>query len=145
MYDREAALKLAALQANALNPYDAPVQKMDTDNGTIRKFETGATRDTATDKYEYDGFFSPAVLERRAEYMHKHRKQADGSLRDPDNWQKGIPQKVYMSSMFRHFVDVWKWNRYVGLPIDIEEALCALMFNSEGMLHEILKKKQEKK
>lgn len=121
------------------------VQKMDTDNGTIRKFETGATRDTATDKYEYDGFFSPAVLERRAEYMHKHRKQSDGSLRDPDNWQKGIPQEAYMSSLFRHFVDVWKWNRYVGLPIDIEEALCALMFNSEGMLHEILKKKQEKK
>ena len=115
------------------------------DTGIIRKFETGATRDTSIDKYEYHGFFSPAVLERRAAYMHKHRKQSDGSLRAADNWQKGIPQEAYMSSLFRHFMDVWKWDRYVGLPIDIEDALCALMFNAEGMLHEILKKKAETK
>ena len=105
----------------------------------IRKFETGATRNIDVDKYDYEAFLSPLVLERFAEYMHKNRRQADGSLRDGDNWQKGIPKDAYMKSMFRHFFDVWKEHRGHQTPAGIEEDLCALMFNAMGMLHEIRK------
>ncbi len=61
------------------------------DDGPKRTFETGATRDTGDDKLKFDGFLSASVIKRYAEYMHKNRIQSDGSLRDPDNWQKGIP------------------------------------------------------
>lgn len=114
---------------------------MTTDNGTVRAFDTGATRDTETGKLDYEGFLSPLVLERYAQYMHKHRLQSDGSLRASDNWQKGIPVNVYMSSMWRHFVDVWKGFRNLISGIALEEALCALLFNVMGYLHELLKKR----
>ena len=100
----------------------------------IRQFNTGATRDTNENKLEYARFFSHEVLKRRAEYMDKHRKQSDGKLRDPDNWKKGIPMEVYKDSAFRHFHDWWSGK-------DEEEAICALMFNCEGFLFELLKKK----
>jgi len=112
-------------------------------NGQIREFETGATRSPQADKLCYDGFFSPAVMKRIAQYMHKHRTQSDGQLRAPDNWQKGIPQASYMESMMRHFMDVWMYSS--GWPElmeeDIETALCGLHFNTHGMLLEILKEK----
>ena len=112
----------------------------DTDDGTIRKFATGATRDTAQDKPDYEGFLSPAVLIRFGEYMDANRKQSDGSLRASDNWQKGIPQEQYVKSLLRHVVDVWAIHR--GVPTrteDIEESLCAIIFNASGLLFEKLK------
>lgn len=107
----------------------------------MRIFETGATRDDDTTKYDPEGFFSPLALERYMEYMHKHRYQADGQLRASDNWQKGIPKDTYVKSMWRHFFDVWKEHRGYSSREGIEEALCALMFNSQGLLHEIIKEK----
>ena len=108
----------------------------------IRTFSTGATRDTARGKLDYDGFLSPLVIQRYAEYMHQHRLQADGTLRDSDNWQKGIPQDEYRKSALRHlFEDWWPYGR--GWPIkgDIEDAACAILFNVMGWLHERLKQK----
>lgn len=107
----------------------------------MRTFETGATRSADEDKLDYEGFLSPLAIERFAEYLHKHRRQADGALRASDNWQKGMPLDVYMKSMWRHFEDLWLlhrgWPARVG--VDREEALCALMFNVQGYLHELLK------
>lgn len=117
------------------------------DNGTIRKFETGATRDTATNKNDYEGFLSPLVLEAFGDYMTENRKQSDGSVRDSDNWQKGIPQAVYMKSAFRHFMQWWKLHRGLackdekGKPVDLNHAICGLLFNVMGYLHEQLKPK----
>lgn len=106
----------------------------------MREFETGAIRDTDEGKVDYEGFLSPLVLKRFGEYMNKHRVQTDGKLRDSDNWQKGIPLNVYMKSMYRHFIDVWQ-NHRKGVLRDVqEEALCALLFNVMGYLHELLKK-----
>ena len=107
----------------------------------MRKFNSGATRDTTEGKFDLEGFLSPAVLNRYAEYMNKHRTQADGNLRDSDNWQKGIPIDTYMKSGFRHFFDWWANHRHVDEVIkeDIEESLCALLFNTMGYLHEYLK------
>jgi hypothetical protein len=107
----------------------------------VRKFATGATRDTDKDKLDYEGFLSPIVLKRYAEYLHKHRIQADGSYRDSDNWQKGIPLNVYMKSMFRHFMDVWHFHRLPLHDLNQEEALCAVIFNTIGYLFELLKEK----
>ncbi len=113
------------------------------DNGTLRTFATGATRDTGEGKPDYEGFLSPQVIIRFGQYMDKHRYQSDGNVRDSDNWQKGIPRDQYMKSMFRHFVDLWSLHRSDrnGADTDIadfEEALCALLFNVQGYLFEYL-------
>lgn len=110
----------------------------------VRTFDTGATRNLDADKLDFEGFLSPSVLYAFAEYMHKNRFQADGTLRDSDNWQKGIPLDAYMKSMHRHFMEVWYAHRDGrGAWEDPKltcEALCALMFNVQGYLHEMLKK-----
>jgi hypothetical protein len=105
----------------------------------MRQFETGATRNVDNDEPDYEGFLSPLVLQRFAEYMHKHRTQADGTVRDSDNWQKGMPLDSYMSSGWRHFMDWWLEHRGHESRETIEEALCALLFNAMGYLHETLK------
>ena len=109
----------------------------------MREFDTGATRDTDENKLDFDGFLSPLVLHRYAEYLNKHRTQADGKLRDSDNWQKGIPLAVYMKSAFRHFFYWWANHRKADIVVkeDIEESLCGLLFNTMGYLHEYLKDK----
>lgn len=112
----------------------------------MRTFESGATRDEDGDKLDYEGFLSPLVIRRYAEYLHKHRTQADGKYRESDNWQKGIPIAIYMKSLWRHLVDLWSLHRdYLvkdqkdGHDIFQEEALCAIIFNASGYLHELLK------
>lgn len=102
----------------------------------MREFESGATRDNDTDKLDFEGFISYPALMRYAEYMHKHRLQSDGQLRASDNWQKGIPKDAYMKSMWRHFMDVWGNHRNYETRDDMEKALCALLFNVLGYLHE---------
>jgi hypothetical protein len=101
-----------------------------------RTFDTGATRDTDEGKLDFEGFLSPLVLEEFAKYMHEKRKMPDGSLRDSDNWQKGIPTEAYMKSMFRHFFAVWRSYRQGAVST---EDLLALIFNVQGMTHEHLK------
>lgn len=110
---------------------------------SIRRFESGAIRDTDDGKFDYEAFLSPAVIERYAEYMHKHRQLADGSLRDGDDWQAGIPKPVYMKSAWRHFLSWWKAHRGYETKETIEESLCALIFNASGYLFELIKEKNE--
>lgn len=114
--------------------------------GQVRHFETGATRNAAWDKLDYEGFLSPSVLQRFATYMHAHRKQTDGILRDSDNWKKGIPQEVYMKSLVRHTIDFWAVSRGVGVvdkdsgeQATAEDLACAILFNAMGWLYENLK------
>jgi hypothetical protein len=106
----------------------------------MRTFKTGSTRDEDKFKPDYEGYISPAVIERFGQYMTKHRVQADKTIRDSDNWQKGIPRDAYMKSMWRHFLNVWLHHRKNGkLAREVlEEALCALIFNSMGYLSELL-------
>lgn len=106
----------------------------------MRTFDSGATRNVEAGKLDFEGFLSPLALKRFAQYMAKHQVQADGVVRASDNWQRGIPLDSYAKSMFRHFFEFWSAHR--GLPIDesIADSLCALMFNVQGYLHELLKK-----
>lgn len=119
----------------------------------MRTFDSGATRDGDTGKFDYDGFLSPLVLHRFAQYMHKHRRQVDGTLRDSDNWQKGIPVQQYLKSKWRHFFDVWSilrgWPSCVGqseqpVSTDLEDSLCADLFNTMGLLHEVVRERLRK-
>lgn len=117
----------------------------------IRKFETGAIRDSEENKNDYEGFFHPLVIRVFGDYMTKHRKQSDGKLRASDNWQKGIPLSVYIKSLWRHFLDLWTIHRGYRAEdpfnnatedrekISIEDACCGIMFNAMGYLAEHLK------
>ena len=118
------------------------------ESGIMAQFETGATRNVSDHKPDYEGFLSPLVIERFGEYMNQHRETADGKRRASDNWQLGISKEAYMKSLWRHFLSVWK--RHRGYPVtpegprepqNIEEDLCALIFNTQGMLHEIIKER----
>lgn len=136
--------------------------------GKIREFKTGATRDTDQAKLDYEAFLNPLVLHHFAEYMHKHRFQADGQLRDGDNWQKGMPKWVYMKSAWRHLHDWWAIHRGLIVykertakgeythtfiaskckpayskweRVTIEDAICGVLFNAMGYLWEMIRSK----
>lgn len=120
----------------------------------MRTFDGGATRDDDTNKPDYEGYLSPLVIRRYGEYMLKHQRQSDGTMRSSDNWQYGIPRDAYMKSLWRHFFDVWSlhrgynvWNLPRGYTARecIEEALCALIFNAMGYLHEHLKESGDRR
>ena len=132
-----------------MGPIDWPSTKLEPPTTKsahiLREFSSGATRDTDIGKHDFEGYLSPLVLNRFGEYMTKHRKQSDGSLRASDNWQKGIPEDQYMKSAWRHFMEWWTLHRSTYIRDElIEEALCALLFNVMGYLHEWLKEKKEK-
>lgn len=116
---------------------------------TIRKFNGGATRDTDTGKLDYEGFLSPLVLKRYAQYLNKHRVQSDGNLRDSDNWQSLFGEKhfdICIKSAFRHFVDWWIEHRKCGESENgIEDAICAVIFNAQAYLLKILRDKRNEK
>lgn len=110
----------------------------------VRRFTSGATRSSDAGRYDLEGFLSPLALERYGEYMQKHQRQPDGSIRPSDNWQKGLPLDTYMKGMTRHHLHLWL--RHRGHPVrdakaaaSTEEDLCALLFNVQGMLHEVIK------
>lgn len=112
----------------------------------VRRFDTGATRDADDGKLDIEGFFSPVVLLRFAEYMHRHRRTALG-VRASDDWQKGMPKQVYMKSALRHVLEWWLAHRgcaasvYGGrksLDADrLREAICGVLFNAMGYLYEL--------
>jgi hypothetical protein len=107
----------------------------------MREFDTGATRDSNEDKLNYEGFLSPIVLKAFAEYMHEHRKQSDGKLRDADNWQRGFGPNHYdvcIESLFRHFMDLWLEHRGWESREGKEKALMGLLFNTMAYAHQYL-------
>jgi len=117
----------------------------DKDDGIMRKFESGAVRDTSVDKLDYEACLSPLVLCRYAKYVRNCRMQPDGDIRADDNWQKGFGLAVWMKSKWRHFMATWTWHRTGKCEEgwDIEKSLCAELFNTHGMLHEILTQKDK--
>jgi hypothetical protein len=111
----------------------------------MREFNSGAIRDTDNTKLSYVKGLSPIVLRRYLEYLDVHRTQADGNKRTFDNWKNGIPEEVYIDSLCRHTIDAWLL--FDGFstednhgPVIIEDALCGILFNTMGFLHELLKK-----
>ena len=116
--------------------------------GEMRKFDTGATRDTTEGKLSYVKALSPIVLRRYVQYLDAHRKQADGTMRDFDNWKQGIPIDAYFDGLGRHFLTIWLLEQGFSAednhgPVDIEDTLCAIIFNASGWLHELIKDKKK--
>lgn len=115
-----------------------------------RYFKSGATRDDADYKLDYEAFFNPRVLEIYAEFMHKHRKQTDGKLRDGDNWQKGFGKDVVAKSLVRHMIEFWKdhrgydvFDRKTGEDVDMKDTLCAIIFNAFAYLKEYSEEEEQ--
>ena len=111
-------------------------------------FESGATRSADDDKLDIEGFYHPAVMRRYAQYLHKHRKQADGKMRDSDNWQRGMPTVRYVKSLLRHVLDLWLHHRgqgHLAEYVDEEDCICAVLFNAQGLLLEKLVEREEVK
>lgn len=109
----------------------------------IREFETGANRDLDLDKLDYEGFYSPIVLEAFAKYMNKNRHLKNGDVRESDNWQKFFGNgkehyNVCIKSGTRHFMDWWLLHRGYSAREEIDDALCGLMFNVMAYYHKIL-------
>ena len=105
----------------------------------MREFGTGATRSNDHGKPDYEGYISPLVWQRFGSYMLEHQTQADGKPRESDNWQAGMTRSAYMKSMLRHVLDLWLLHRgYAVTSTTIEATLCAILFNVQGMLHEVL-------
>jgi len=115
----------------------------------LRNFNTGAIRDTAEGKLNYIKGLSPIVDRGYLEYLDKHRKLPDGSMREFDNWKNGIPQEVYLESLDRHERAVWLiCHGYKAFDnrgeVSLKDSLYGVLFNTIGMLHEILDKEVAK-
>lgn len=146
---KECDARMSDIRKFATADYDGLVaaRKAITDSvPIIRTFESGAVRDADDGKYDYEGFLSPAVLLAFAEYMHAHRKLADGTYRASDNWQSGIPKDQYLKSLIRHVLDLWLISRTgrsvrpeTGEAVSLNETLGGILFNSQGYWHESLK------
>jgi len=124
---------------------------VDIKSGDVRTFASGATRDSSDGKFDYEGFISPLCLEAYGEYMHSHRTQSDGHLRDSDNWTKGMGLSTYMKSMLRHVIDLWFMHRgyerkdiRTGKVLTVKEVCSAIVFNTLGYLFETITKKEQK-
>jgi hypothetical protein len=121
---------------------------VDAKGEAMNTFETGATRSEDVIRDDPDGYLSPLFLDMYFKYMTKNRVQADGAVRESDNWQKGIPLARYMKGLWRHFLHMWTRHRgwKVNDPLaadDIEEDMAAMFFNLQGYAHEYLKDKQD--
>lgn len=110
----------------------------------MRKFKGNTVRDDDDMKYDYEGFYNPAVENSFARYMHKHRACPDGTYRDSDNWQGGFGFNVCMKSLIRHAWDAWMIHRgYIvkderGEIVDMEDALNGIKFNVNAYINEML-------
>lgn len=137
---------IVAIKTNPQEPgkYNLHTEPANKDNGTVREFETGATRDTTSGKLDMEGFTHPMVMKQYAKYMNMCRYQSDGNLRASDNWQKGMPKDVYAKSLRRHHDGVWEEHRGFDTEMGLIAHLCAIMFNSMGYLHEVLKERDWK-
>ena len=113
-------------------------------DGTVMEtYESGATRTSEDGRLSYVRGLSPVVLRRYLQYLAKHRKQADGSMREFDNWKQGIPMRRSFDGLGRHFFTLWLLMEGLDIyddsgQVDIQDVLCAIMFNTMSMLHQEL-------
>lgn len=113
------------------------------DTNKIRKFDSGATRDTEKGKLSYTKALSPIVLQEYVKYLDKHRVQSDGNLRDFDNWKLGIPPEAYLDALGRHWMNVWLLSQGYKASdnhgtVTLVDSLNAMLFNCMGLLHTLL-------
>lgn len=109
-----------------------------------REFTTGAKRDTEEGKLRFHAALSPYALEAWVDYCRRHNNQVH---RCEENWKRGMPLESFISSHFRHAHHWWKMHDTTlgngdlteGERRELIEALCAVLFNAHGYLHELTK------
>lgn len=97
----------------------------------MRKFTTGAVRDSEDGKPDYIETISWTALHRFAQYMTaKKAKYGEG------NFKKGMPIAAYERSLVRH-LEKYIRNKYENGQDELEEDhLSAIVFNTLGIMHE---------
>lgn len=97
----------------------------------MRKFETGAVRDSEDGKENYIETTSYLAWKRFAVYMTKMAAKYGSG-----NWIKGIPIPDYEKSLMRH-LQKYLSNKYYGTNIEPDvDHLAAARFNLDGIMHE---------
>lgn len=97
----------------------------------IRKFESGAVRDSEAKKEDYIETISWTAFKRYAEFM-TGKKNRYGS----GNFKKGIPIDAYERSLIRH-ITKYLINKFENGSLEKEEDhLCSMLFNIFGIIHE---------
>jgi|SRR5215469_2820745 len=99
----------------------------------MRRFASGAARDTTEGKLDFDGSLSPYALEVYVDYLRRHNSDVH---RHEDNWKKGMPLSAFMKSAWRHLHAWWR-SHYARHPDT--DAICGVLFNAFGYLHECVK------
>lgn len=112
------------------------------DDGTTRAFASGATRNTAEGKLDIAGALAPDLLVDFVTFLHGHRKQPDGTMRDAGNWRRGFPKDDVFKSLTRHFFAAWSAHDQKADPEEIRKDLMAVLFNTFAYLDAL--KKEEK-
>lgn len=97
----------------------------------IRKFDSGAVRDSDKNKESYVETISWVAFRRYSQYMTgKKNKYGAG------NFKKGIPIESYEESLVRHLVKYLS-NKYENEDLEKnEDHLSAIIFNTFGIMHE---------
>lgn len=111
------------------------------DSARIREYPTGATRNSTEGKHDYASFLSPIVIEAYGRYMHRHRLQADGTLRAGSSWKKGFGDDHYsvcLESLVRHALDLWLLHDGFHARETIDDAICGTLFNAMAYYHKLL-------
>ena len=72
----------------------------------LRVFPSGAVRSSNNGKIEWLGVRHPLVEKSFGDYMKKHTKTEDGSIRSFRNWHMGWSEEVSIQSLIRHAEDL---------------------------------------
>lgn len=128
-----------------------------------RQFDNGSNRNGTNGKLHPYGFTNPLCDHSFFKYMDSHRLLEDGTLRDPDNWQKGWDRAISLDSLARHVEDLKNIHRgyfvykekikggevthvltkpikYTPWHLITEEECCnAIRFNAEAYKLEVIK------
>lgn len=113
----------------------------------MRLFGTGATRNNDPTRIDWVRMLSLPAMFEYARYMQRHQKQADGSMREFDNWKGvsgkgGFPLNEVAESLVRHVLDLAALDQGIEpmRECELKETCCAIIFNAMAYLHTIISK-----
>lgn len=109
----------------------------------MRTFPKGGTRSDDDGKIDY-AHLSALADRVWCEYMHEHRIQENGELREPDNYKKGLSLESYKKSLRGHMQDlnlILEGHKVFekGKEVTPFDAIMAIRFNVQGVIIETMR------